>query len=70
MADLGNAFQGHVTGPLNSPFVVLFEQDRAEAGSAGSPVGEDAGTAPTSAEVHQRSLQSLSAVGVDVGARS
>ena len=37
-----DGFQRHVTGPLDVPFVVLFEQDRADQAHDGVLVGEDA----------------------------
>jgi hypothetical protein len=35
-------FQRHVAGALDGPFVVLFEQDRADEAGDGVLIGEDA----------------------------
>jgi hypothetical protein len=37
-----DGFQGHITGPLDRPFIVLLEQDRADEAGEGILVGEDA----------------------------
>ncbi len=38
----GHCFQGHVSGALDGPFVILFEQDRAHEPDVGVVVGKDA----------------------------
>lgn len=42
IADRGDAFQRHVSGPLDGPFVVLFEQNSSDKPLDGGFVGEDA----------------------------
>ena len=37
----GDGFQRHVTDTLDGPFIVLFEQDRADKADDGVFVGED-----------------------------
>lgn len=41
-ANRADAFQCHVAGALDGPFVVLFEQQRADETDDGVVVGEDA----------------------------
>ena len=41
IAQRRDGFQGHVTGALNGPFVILLEQDRANEADNGVFVGED-----------------------------
>ena len=41
IADGGNAFQSDVAGALDSPFVILFEQNGADQADDGGLVGED-----------------------------
>src|SRR4051812_26812110 len=42
MAQWSDGFQAHVTGTLNGPLIVLFEQQRTDQADDGSFVGEDA----------------------------
>jgi len=42
IAQGGYGFQGHVAGALDGPFVVLFEQDRADEPADGVVVRKDA----------------------------
>lgn len=42
IAHYGDGFQRHVAGPLDGPFIVLFEQQRADETNDGIVVGKDA----------------------------
>ena len=42
IAQRRDGFQCHVAGTLDGPFIILFEQDRADEASDGVLVGEDA----------------------------
>mgnify|MGYP001094792610 FL=1 len=42
MPRVSDAFQRHVAGALNGPFIVLFEQQRTDETHDGVVVGEDA----------------------------
>ena len=55
-----NGFQGQVAGSLNDPFVVPFEQDRADETDDGRLVGEDADSISASLDL---SVEALDGVG-------
>ena len=42
MAQWSNGFQGHISGTLNGPFIVLFQQKCADQSEDRGLVGEDA----------------------------
>ncbi len=42
IAHYGDGFQRHVAGPLDGPFIVVFEQQRADETNDGIVVGKDA----------------------------
>jgi len=59
IAERGDGFQGHVTGSLDGPFVVLFEQDGADQSNQGVLIGEDADHVGTAFHLLVEALQRI-----------
>ena len=62
IAHCGDGLKGHVSGPLDGPFVVLFKQQCADEADDGAIVGEDADDLGAPLDLAIESLDGIGAV--------
>ena len=62
IAQWRDGFQAHVAGTLDGPFIVLFQQQRADQAGYGGFVGEDADDLAASLDLAIESFERVGAV--------